>query len=372
MIGSIRRIWALMCKEFLLQRRDPTIVLTGIVLPIIFLLLFGYALSLDVKNIKLCIVTPEYNDSFTNEIIARFKDNGYFKVEVTDSVKVAAERLSSRKADVTLSVSPRLNRTAGFGKGQFLISVNGTQAPIARGYEGTVAGLVEAVVASAGGNPFGIAVNAQMWFNASNNSRWFIMPGAIMVIMSAIGCLLTAMQVAKEYETGTIESLFSTPVSPTEILLSKLFSIYIVGMIGLTLCLGFSAFLFRVPLRGSLAWVFFVSSLFLIAQMSFGLAISALTKNQQVAMNIAAAVSFMPAMSLSGFVFEISNMPVPVQWITWALPARYYTEFLKTAFLVGDDVRIYLADAIPLALFMLVALWLSQRSVRRQEKESAK
>lgn len=371
---SVGRVLALVAKELKLMLRDPTALMVGILMPLMFIVLFGWAMSMDIKDIKLTVVLPEMDDSFAKEVVARFKDNGYFVVHVTDSPKEAARRLSLRQADVTLTVAPALNRKTNFGEGQFLICVNGTQAPIAQSYRGTVQGVLQAVIvaASAASLGPGLDVRYQLWFNPANNSRWFIIPGVIVVIMSVIGCLLTAMQVAKEYESGTMESVFATPVTPLEVLVSKMLGNYVVGMVGLALAVLLGCVGFGVPMRGSPVWLYVGSTLFLCAQMALGLVISACTKSQFIAAIMASNFSFMPAMLLSGFVYEITNMPVALQWLTRMLPARYYCEFLKTFFLVGDTRAIYVQTLVPLAGFLVVFLAWATKSLSKQQKEARK
>jgi len=373
MFGSLRRIAALMVKELVLMVKDPSAFCVGIVLPLMFVFLFGYGMSMDIKDIKLTIVASETNDTCAKEVISRFRDNGYFDVVVTDDTKEASRRLATRRADVVLRLSPLLDRTAHFGDGQFLIAVNGTEAPIAKSYKGTVEGLVQAVLGAVS-VPTGreLNVSSRIWFNAVNNSQWYIVPGVIVIIMSVIGCLLTSMQVAKEYEFGTLESIFATPVTPFEVLVSKMLSNYILGMLGLLLSVALSRFCFGVPLRGSFGWLYLGSTIFLAAQMSMGLVISALTKNQFMAALTAANVSFMPAFLLSGFVYEIGNMPTALQWVTALLPARYYCDFAKTAFLVGDDRTVYLRTLLPLAGFLVVFLAWGAKTLTKQQKEKSK
>ncbi|MDO4365286.1 MAG: ABC transporter permease, partial [bacterium] len=199
-------------------------------------------------------------------------------------------------------------------------------------------------------------VRARMWFNNANRSAWFLIPGVIVLVMAIIGCMLTSMQMAKEYEHGTIESLFATLVTAGEILVSKLVSNYLLGMVGLAISLVFSRYLFHVPMLGSLGWVVAGASLFILSQMGLGLVISSLTKSQFLSAQVSMIVSFLPVFLLSGFLYEIPNMPKPLQTLTALLPARYFVEFLQTAFLVGDVPTVYVRDLLPLVGFTVVFL----------------
>jgi ABC-2 type transport system permease protein len=175
-----------------------------------------------------------------------------------------------------------------------------------------------------------------MWFNEPNESRYFLVPGLIVLIMTLIGGLLTAMVMAREWERGTFEALFVTPVRADEILLGKTIPYFVLGMIGLALCVLAAKFLFEVPLRGSILALGCASALYLLVALGIGLLISSATKSQFVASQVTMLVTFMPALMLSGFLFDLHSMPVAVRLITYALPARYYVALLQTIFLTGD------------------------------------
>ena len=365
----LKRLIALVKKEWILTMRDVSSLNVAIVIPLMFVLIFGFGITMDIRNIKLAIVAPELDDTCARELIARFRDNQYFTVAVVDTQSEGADLLANRKVDVTLSLPPRLDRRAGFCEADFLISVNATQAAIARPYKDAVMNIVESVVASAGTDPAAVSFEPRFWYNPSALSRWFLIPGVIVVVMSLIGCMLTALQLAKEYETGTMESLFATPATPLEIILAKLVNNYFLGLAGLFLSLAICRWGFGVPIRGSFGWVFAGSSAFLFSQMALGLVFSSMTKNQFLAANLAGMFSFMPSTILSGFIYEIGNMPKVLQYITTIFPARYYVEFLQTAFLAGDIERIYLRNLVVLIAFTVGFVLIAIRLNRKQLQE---
>jgi ABC-2 type transport system permease protein len=199
-----------------------------------------------------------------------------------------------------------------------------------------------------------------MWFNNTNESCYYMIPGVIVIILSLIGCMLTSLQMAKEYEHGNMESMFVTPMTAGEILLAKMANNYLLGMIGLTVALLFSRYLFQVPIRGSIWLVLLGSSVFLMLQMALGLLISSITKNQFLACQIALVIAFLPVVLLSGFLYEIPNMPVFLQYFTCLVPARYYVDFLQTIFLVGNVPSNIIKNLCIMGVFSLVLLFLAK------------
>jgi ABC-2 type transport system permease protein len=204
-----------------------------------------------------------------------------------------------------------------------------------------------------------------MWFNEANESRYFLVPGLIVLIMTLIGALLTALVMAREWERGTIEALFVTPVRTDEILLGKTVPYFILGLIGLALCLLAAKFLFHVPFRGSLTMLTSASMLYLLVALGIGLLISSAVKSQFVASQITILVTFLPAVMLSGFLFDLSSMPALVRVITYLLPARYYVALLQTIFLAGDIWPVIVPNMLVLAVMATVLLLSSKRATRK-------
>jgi ABC-2 type transport system permease protein len=211
-----------------------------------------------------------------------------------------------------------------------------------------------------------VTVQNRLWFNEANESRYFLIPGLIVLIMTLIGAFLTSLVVAREWERGTMEALFVTPVRPDEILLGKTIPYFVLGMIGLALCLLAAKFLFYVPFRGSLTVLIGVSMLYLLVALAIGLLISSAFKSQFVASQIALLVTFLPAVMLSGFLFDLRSMPAVVRIATYLLPARYYVTLLQTVFLAGDIWTVIVPNAAVLAGMAVVFFIFTRRATRKE------
>ena len=206
-----------------------------------------------------------------------------------------------------------------------------------------------------------VRIEQRVWFNSDLRSRNFLVPGLIAVIMTLIGALLTALLMAREWERGTLEALFVTPVRTGEILLGKTIPYFALGIVGLLSCLVAAKFLFQVPFRGSFSVLLGTSMLYLLVALGIGLLISSVVKSQFVASQITLLVSFLPAVMLSGFLFDLRSMPGVVLAMTYVLPARYYVALLQTIFLAGDIWSVILPNAGVLAAMALSVLWLTRR-----------
>ncbi len=353
------RLRALVAKERKQMLRDFSNIGVGIVMPLLLLTIFGYGMSLDVKNIRLAIVQPAVTE-LSSDVIARFANSGYFTTTAVRDTAAGVESVRRHESDAVLILPHDLDRRVRAGDASAFIGLNASNAAIARMYEGVVRSvLASAIAAHAPPGEPGVVPKVRVRYNEANESAYFLIPGVIVIIMALIGCLLTALQMAKEYEHGNMESLFVTPMTSGEILLAKMANNYLLGMVGLALTLLCARYLFDVPLRGSLALLLIGSSLFLILQMALGLLISSVTKSQFIASQIAMVVSFMPVFLLSGFLYEIPNMPPFLQAVSYALPARYFVDFLQSIFLVGtvpgNVVRNFLAMGAFTVLYLALA-----------------
>jgi ABC-2 type transport system permease protein len=204
-----------------------------------------------------------------------------------------------------------------------------------------------------------------MWFNEAGNSTWYLVPGLIALVMTLIGAFLTSLLIAREWERGTLEALFVTPVRPTEIVLSKLAPYLLIGAIDTAMCLAAARFLFHVPMRGSLAVILFAAMLYLAVSLLLGLVISGVTRNQFKASQVALLASFMPALMLSGFVFDLRNVPVPVRVVSQVLPATHFMALVKTLFLAGDDWRLVGRECGVMVLYIAVLFAVARRTLRK-------
>jgi ABC-2 type transport system permease protein len=210
-----------------------------------------------------------------------------------------------------------------------------------------------------------VDLRVRSWFNPSNVSRNFLVPGSIAVVMTIIGALLTSLVVAREWERGTMEALLATPVTKAELLLSKILPYYVLGMLAMIVCLGVAVFIMGIPFRGSLAALFGISTLFLGTALGMGLFLSTVLRSQFNAAMAALTTGFLPALMLSGFVFEIDSMPKVLQLLTRIIPARYFASSLQTLFQAGTIGALLWANALGLGLLMLFWLGLTARKTKR-------
>ena len=367
--ARLRRIAALVKKEGRQVIRDPSSIAIGVVLPVILVLLFGYGLSLDVLNVPVAVVLEDTSPA-AMELAAGFKLSPYFSAQLLTSMPEARELMLDRKVDGIVRIRPDFSRRLMLGNAEVQILIHGTDANRARIIQGYAEGTIGQWTArrSAEGKDVAagpVVVQNRLWFNDADESRYFLVPGLIVLIMTLIGALLTALVMAREWERGTLESLFVTPIRSGEILLGKTVPYFILGLIGLALCIFAAQYLFDVPLRGSITVLLGASTLYLLVALGIGLLISSAVKSQFVASQVTLLVTFLPAVMLSGFLFDIRSMPVPVRAITYILPARYYVALLQTVFLAGDVWSVILPNTAVLAVMALV-LWIWTRAVTRK------
>jgi ABC-2 type transport system permease protein len=376
-----RRIRALVVKETRQVIRDPSSIALGVVLPMILILLFGYGLSLDVKNVPIAVVVEDPTPT-AMELVAGFQLSPYFHAQITRSMPPAERLMLERSVDAIVRIPSDFERRVNAGHAEVQVLLHGGDANRARIIQGYVQGAIQAwnarqaaegkVIGGAAGKandmtmPGGSAVvQMRLWFNDANESRYFLVPGLIVLVMTLIGALLTAMVMAREWERGTLESLFVTPVRSEEILLGKTIPYFLLGMIGLALCIISAKYLFHVPLRGTLPVLLGASMLYVLVALGIGLLISSAVKNQLVASQLALLATFMPALMLSGFLFDLRSMPTPIRLITYVLPARYYVTLLQTIFLAGNVWRVIVPNMLVLAT-MTALLGLASRAVTRK------
>ena len=369
--AKARRVAALIRKELRQVVRDPSSVAIGVVLPLMLILLFGYALSLDVKNVPIAVVLED--PSFqAREIAASFQLSSYFETRVTRSIAEAQELMLSNTVEGIVRVPADFARRSAQGDATVQVLVNGIDGNTAR----IVEAYAEAAVAqsgarlaaegqadsSAGGQA---VVVSQLWFNSANDSRYFLVPGLIVLVITLIGAFMTSMVVAREWERGTFEALFVTPVRTDEILLGKTVPYILLGMVGLLLCLGAAKFLFDVPIRGSVPLLLTLSMLYLLVSVAMGLLISSSLKSQFLSSQVTLVVTFMPALMLSGFIYDLRSVPLTIQLISYLVPARYFVSLLQTLFLVGDVWSVIWLNAAILAGAAIVLLTLARRATRK-------
>jgi len=365
------RLISLTRKEFRQLLRDRSNLAIGILLPMVLILIFGYGMSLDVKNAPVGVVLEDPSPA-AHEAIAGLQLSPTIAPVLLASMHDAEALMRERRIDGIVRVPSDFSRELAAGRARVQLIVHGADAGRATIIQAYVSGaLAQAAVRQAdrGGGSTGahapatgrVTVEQRMWFNAANTSTWYLVPGLIVLIMTLVGAFLTALVMAREWERGTLEALFVTPVRPVEVLLAKIIPYFAVGMLGLALCLLAARFLFAVPMVGSLFAVVLSSMLYLIVAVSLGLVISSVTRNQFLASQVALIATFMPSMMLSGFLFDLRNVPTAVRVIGHVLPATYFMDLIKTLFLAGDvwpliwrNCAILLAYAVGLLLLARV------------------
>ncbi len=365
-----RRIWALVRKEARQVVRDPSSLAIGIVLPVMLILLFGYGLSLDVKQVPVAVVLED-SSSDALDLAASFQLSPYFSAQFEPAMAQAEALMLARQVDGIVRIRSDFARNLNLGQADIQIVLHGTDANRARIIQGYAEGAVGTWVArrAAEGKPLAggpVIVQGRLWFNEASESRYFLVPGLIVLVMTLIGAMLTALVVAREWERGTFEALFVTPVRPIEILLGKTVPYFVLGIIGLVLCILAARYAFDVPIRGSLWVLAGASMLYLLVALAIGLLISSAVKNQFVASETTMLVTFLPAMMLSGFLFDLRSMPTAVRIMTYVLPARYFVALLQTVFLAGNVWSVIVPNAAVLAGMAVGLLLLTRRAIRKR------
>jgi ABC-2 type transport system permease protein len=367
--GKLRRSWALIVKETRQIARDPSSIAIGVVMPLILILLFGFGLSLDVKNVPVAVVLGQDSPQ-AHELLSGFQLSPYFHTTVVRDFPAAQELMLARKVDGIVRIPSDFAQHVQLGDAQVQLIVHGGDANRARIIQGYASGALGAWIAreAAEGKaqaPPGAVLQTRLWFNDADDSRYFLVPGLLVLVMTLIGALLTSMVVAREWERGTLEALFVTPVRSDEILIGKTAPYFALAMGGLLLCMVAAKYLFHVPVRGSLPVLWAVSVLYILVALGIGLLISSAVKSQLVASQLTLLATFMPAFMLSGFLFDLRSMPAALRALTYALPARYYVALLQTVFLAGDVWSVILPNSAVLAAMALL-LFAASRAVSRK------
>ena len=364
--GSLLRLRGLVRKEFMQIMRDPSALGIAFILPLVLLFLFGYGVSLDSKHVPIALVVDKTTPD-SNSLCGAFERSEYFRTYYFHGIRAAEKALMERRIDVVVHLredfSEKLRRPEGAAIQVLINGIDANTARIINGYIEGVYGnwLADRQIESGLSSVSAVGIEHRVWFNANVNSRNYLVPGVIAVIMTLIGALLTALLMAREWERGTMEALLVTPTSMNEILLGKILPYFLLGLGGLALSVAVGVWLFEVPLRGSLGALFVASSLFLLTALGMGLFISTVTRIQFVAAQVAIITTFLPAFILSGFIFDIGSMPKPIQVITHIIPARYYVEMLKTIFLSGDIWTVLLPNAAALVVMAFFFLGMTRR-----------
>lgn len=374
---SIRRIKALVKKEFIQMGRDPRSLMGALFIPLLMIFLFGYALSLDVDRIPTMVLDRDATPA-SRDLVHRLTDSRYFNLVGHIKKEGKIDDVMARGMALMALVIPEGFASAVRNGRPVSIQVifdgsDSNTATIALGYlkaviAGFDIGIQESRIRKAGLKMVDMPLEGRVrvWFNAELRSKNFIIPGLTGVIMMAICALMTALSVSKEKETGTLEQLISTPISSLELLLGKLLPYVAVGLADLALVVGAGVLIFQVPFRGSYLDLLIVSLIFLAGTLSWGLFVSVISKSQLQASQLAVLSAFLPSFLLSGFIYPIENMPIALQIITYIVPARYFVEILKGLFLQGVGLKVMWPQVTALVIYAIVIINLARKRFKKR------
>ncbi len=367
---SCRRLWALCRKETKQILRDPSSNIIAFVLPVVMLFIYGYGINLDTSAMRIGL-----------QVAGSGPEAQAFATSLTGSpfMEVHPGRTTAELENMLVAGDIRgfVIVPADFDAQIQRPGTSGTIQIITDGTEPNTASFIQNYVRGAWAGwqqqragehgfspPAALTVEPRFWYNPSAQSRNYLIPGSITVIMTVIGTLLTSLVVAREWERGTMEALLASPVTRAEIVISKILPYYVLGIISLFLCVGVAVFVLGVPFRGSLWVLWAIGTLFLGGGLGLGLLLSTVLRNQFNAAQAALNAAYLPALILSGFIYEISSMPVVIRAVTYLIPAKYFVTAMQTVFQAGDIWSVLLKCSIFLALSSMVFLGLTALKTR--------
>jgi ABC-2 type transport system permease protein len=366
---KILRVKALVIKEFFQIIRDPSSLIIATLFPLFLLFMYGYGLSLDVTKLRVGLISED-RSSQAETFICSLKDSPFFAVTASNDLSHVKQQLTRSDIDAIVWIPPYFSDYWQRAQGPHPTE----QAPIFVATDGSspnTATFAQNYVLAAWGNfrtqlaissknpqPTTVTIEPRFWFNEELNSHHFLIPGSIAIIITLIGTLLTALMISREWERGTMEALMATPVTIAEILWSKVIPYFFLGVISVTISVLVGHYLFEVPLRGSIIGLSLVSFFFLVVALGVGLLISSTCRDQFNAAQISLVTGFLPAFMLSGFMFEISSMPLWLRILTYMLPARYYVSSMQTLFLAGDVWSLIISTCLSLVIFAFILFFI--------------
>jgi ABC-2 type transport system permease protein len=371
-----RRVKAIAKKELIQVWRDPRSLMIALLMPLMQMALLGYGVNLDIKHIPVCAFDREASQQ-SQALLKRFQASNYFRVvEAVGSYQVLKDALDYGRCKLGVVIPPDFSeRLVDLEAAPVQVVLDATDdntASIGLGYAQEVvsgySGDIQLVSWQRQGtlaqNPPAV-VQSRVWFNEDLNSRNFVIPGVVAMVLALVGAQLTSLTISREWERGTMEVLISTPVTRMEVMTGKILPYFAIGLVDATLCLTIAVYWFEVPFRGALATLFLTTSLFLIVVLGVGYLISVAIHSQVGASQIALVVTLMPTMLLSGFAFPIDQMPWPIQAVTYLVHSRYYVTILKAVFLKGSGLVALATPISLLALYAAAIAFLAARAFRK-------
>jgi ABC-2 type transport system permease protein len=374
---SLRRLAAITVKELLQVWRDPRSLTMALLMPVMQMLLLGYGLNLDISHIPMCTLDEE-GSQFSQSLLKHFQASQYFNLVASlNSDAAIAPALDQGRCRLAIVIPADFSRQiGGAGRGSVQAIVDATDdntASLATAYaRAVVQGFssdVQIDLAQRRGAtllPQPLVAQSRVWFNEDLQSRNFIIPGIVALVLALVGAQLTSLTIAREWERGTMELLLSTPVTPLELMIGKLLPYFLIGLLDATICLLLALVLFDVPFRGALSTLFLTTSLFLVVVLGIGYLLSVTIRSQIGASQMALFLTIMPISLLSGYAFAIDQMPAPIQALTYVVYARYFVTILKAVFLKGSDIVALWMPILALLIYATAIVTLAARAFRRQ------
>ena len=374
---NLRRTRAMFLKECRHIVRDSRSLIMALILPLFQMLLFGYALNLDVDRIPTLIYDADHSAA-SRALIERFHGSRFFEIEGYVNNYADMEKGIDKSKILLGVVIPRdfAQHIGANQRANIQILLDGSDsntASIALSYVESMLGNYSLQVRSQGqirhaGLPLTPPVEprVRIWYNSSLRSSNYIVPGLIAAMMMVIAALLTSLTIAREWEMGTMEQLLSTPVRAAEIVVGKMFAFFLVGVVDTLIAVLVGIFVYGVPFRGNVFVLAFTTVIFLSGAFFWGILVSAIARSQLFAFQMGLVTTFLPAFLLSGFLYAIENMPVPIQVITHIVPARYFITIVRGIFLKGIGLQLLWGQALFLAGYSALIFFLAERKMRQK------
>jgi ABC-2 type transport system permease protein len=371
------RAWAIARKEWFHIFRDWRSLGLVILMPVLLMLLFGYAVTLDVKKVPMGVLDRDKSQESLS-FIHRFSASPYFHLRFFAQDEKEIKRLIDRgEVKMGLVLPYDFSRMVKAGrKAGVQVLLDGSDSNTANIILTYVQGVVREYnlektflkIERLGGQKLKPPVESRprIWFNEELESKNYFIPGLVAVIMSIIGVLLTGQVIVREWERGTMELLISTPVRKEELIIGKLFPYFFLALLDLSLAVLMGTWVFEVPFRGSIVLLFLLSCIYILVALALGMTISTVAKTQILANQMAMVIGFLPTFLLSGFTFVIANMPLWLQLITYGIAPRYYVTILKEVFLKGADLTFLWTETLVLVGMTLAGLWVATKSFKKE------
>lgn len=365
--NSIVRLFAIADKEWLQIRRDKRSLILSLIAPLILILLFGFALTMDVKHVK-TVIYDQSRSSTSRSFIEKFSHTEYLDIiAYADNYEAIDRFIDSGKCAMAVVIPADFEKRIKTGRTASVQLIadgsDSTSATVATGYMKAITMEYNIDVKLSGLRKAGfpdvtppVDVRSRIWYNPELESRNFIIPGLIVIILAIISALIASLTISREWERGTMETLITTPVRGWELVFGKLIPYLFIGLfdVMITVCAGY--FVFKVPMRGSFIEFYLLALLFLMGTSGLGILISAATRMQVLSVQFAMVATYLPSFILSGFIFPINNMPLLVQGVTYVVPARYLIVIVKGIALKGIGIAMLRIQVLFLFLFAAAVL----------------